>query len=618
MNKVKIPDSLSISGWNAVKNDIGKDKALASKVQGESTKLTSAVSALDKAYGAFDFGLGDPKAITAATAAGAVAKFDTAVKSTMKALIEAATAAGTAANTLATAIDKASKEKGVSPATVKVATAVKNSCSSGPKDAAKFGGDMSAAVDAARKEIEEACATVLKKAAPGPAKAAPAKASPKALADGKVLSALMRKSIALLRTPKGSPLPIKFMVLFNKANPKELRLYLGPKPESGLAKLKTQFAPDVKVNRVKDPKGQVIWEKAALTFLSDILKPGLAKPIQLSIRQQTKVTVKVRVKRSDGKVDEADAKDVSDDELKVSPAEEAEMLAAGKAYEARLKELDSAVQAALKGPNAARIKAMVAAIQSAGKAEKYDVASDSIDELESALEEGDVADSDGKDLEVDVAATGPGDKGVAPAKALAAKLGALRSKIDAAIKVGNTTSKQIKDYKEAAEKLLQKEVKENVDKATLFVNKIEQMLGEATKQASTLPVAKLEAARSDWIKSRDTAIKEITNLSKAIAVAFASETTQKKAVADAVRKLGELQVKLQTGLDNELNLAIKAKDPEKQADLVDRARDSLASLQDLIETDDLMKNLDNNEVLKNMSVVGPMKKSLQAIEAVLR
>ena len=69
MNKVKIPDSLSISGWNAVKNDIGKDKALASKVQGESTKLTSAVSALDKAYAAFDFGLGDPKGLTAATAA---------------------------------------------------------------------------------------------------------------------------------------------------------------------------------------------------------------------------------------------------------------------------------------------------------------------------------------------------------------------------------------------------------------------------------------------------------------------------------------------------------------------------------------------------------------------
>ena len=192
---------------------------------------------------------------------------------------------------------------------------------------------MSAAVDAARAELEAACDKLKagdKKAAP-----APAKANPKALADGKFLSALMRKSIALLRTPKGSPMPIKFMVLFNKANPKDLRLYLGPKPESGLAKLKTQFPPEVKVNRVKDPKGKVVWEKGALTFLSDILKAGLAKQIQLSIRQQTKVTVKVRIKRSDGAVDEADAKDVSDDELKVSPAEEAEMLAAGKAWEAR-------------------------------------------------------------------------------------------------------------------------------------------------------------------------------------------------------------------------------------------------------------------------------------------
>ena len=69
MDKVKIPDSLSISGWNAVKNDIAKDKALASKVQGESAKLTSALAALDKAHSAFDFGLGDPKDVTAAAAA---------------------------------------------------------------------------------------------------------------------------------------------------------------------------------------------------------------------------------------------------------------------------------------------------------------------------------------------------------------------------------------------------------------------------------------------------------------------------------------------------------------------------------------------------------------------
>ena len=267
----------------------------------------------------------------------------------------------------------------------------------------------------------------------------------------------MRKSIALLRTPKGSPLPIKFMVLFNKANPKDLRLYLGPKPESGLAKLKTQFPPEVKVNRVKDPKGKVVWEKAALTFLSDILKAGLAKQIQLSIRQQTKVTVKVRIKRSDGAVDEADAKDVSDDELKVSPAEEAEMLAAGQAFEARLKELDGAIQAALKGPNAAKVKAMVAAIQSAGKSEKFDAASDGLDELESLLEEGDVAESDGKDLQADAA--GPGDKGVASGQGPEGQARSARSKIKEAIAARTTRPSRSSTPRKRREQLLQKEAR---------------------------------------------------------------------------------------------------------------------------------------------------------------
>ena len=610
MDKVKIPDSLSTSTWNGVKGDIAKDKALSSKVSGESAKVASAVAALDKAYSGFDFGLGDTKGLTAATAAAAVDKFDAAAKSAVKAVSDAASAAGSAASALATATEKASKEKGAAPTAAKTATAVKNALGTAAKDATKFASDISAAVDAARAELEAACAK-LSKAGEKKAAPAPAKANPKALADAKVLSALMRKSIALLRTPKGSPMPVKFMVLYNKANPKELRMYLGPKPESGLAKLKTQFPPEVKVVRVKDPKGKVVWDKGALTFLSDILKGGLAKTIQLAIRQQTKVTVKVRIKRSDGAVDEADAKDVSDDELKVSPAEEAEMLAGGKDWEAGLKELDGAIQAALKGPNAAKVKALVASIKSAGGSNKFDAAADGLDELQSLLEEGDVSEGDGKELEAD-----PADKNVDSATALKAKLDALGNKIKAAIALKNDASKKIEQFRDGALQFLQKGDKAAVDNATKFVNKIEELLGAAA--VSNFPAAKLEAARNDWIKSRDKAIKEITALSKAIAVAFAAETTQKKAVADAVRKLGELQIKLQTGLDNELSMAIKAKDPDKQADLVDRAKDSLSSLQDFMEKDELMKNLDNNEVVKNMSVVGPMMNSLKAIEAVLR
>lgn len=620
MNKVEISNPATVKGWNAAKVNLAKDKAVASKLTAETAKLTDAIGVLESAAGKIDFGLGDAKGVASAAAgAAALAKLEDAGKGAVKNALGAAKLAAAAADTFAAAAEKA--QKGLPVPSQKVAVAAKGAAAAASKAADKFASELSAAVDAARNEMQAAVGKLGKTADKDnkdKKPAAPAKLSPKALADGKNLSALMRKSIALLRTPKGSPLPIKFLVLFNKANPKELRLYLGPKPESGLAKLKTQFAPEIKVNRVKDPKGKVVWEKGALTFLSDILKAGLAKQVQLAIRAQTKITVKVRIKRSDGKVDEADAKDVSDDELKVSPAEEAEMLAAGKAYEASLKELDGAIQAALKGSNAAKVKALVAAIKSAGAAGKYDVASDGIDELGSLLEEGDVAESDGKDLEADADAAGPGEKGVAPGKALAAKLQALRAKIDAAIAVGNAASKQIKDYREGAEKLLKAEAKDSVDKATLLVNRIEQMLGEATQAAPAFPVKQLEAARSEWIKARDSAIKEITRLSKAIVVAFAGEATQKGAVKDAITKLGELQVKLQTGLDNELNLAIKATDPDKQADLVDRARDSLASLRDLLEKDDLFKNLDNNEVIKDMSVVGPMTNSLKAIEAALR
>ena len=46
-------------------------------------------------------------------------------------------------------------------------------------------------------------------------------------------------------------------------------------------------------------------------------------------------------------------------------------------------------------------------------------------------------------------------------------------------------------------------------------------------------------------------------------------------------------------------------------------KDSLQSFQDFIDSDDLMKNLDQNEVLQDMSVVGPMKNSLKEIEKAL-
>ena len=583
MNKVKIPDSLSISGWNAVKNDIGKDKALAPKVQGESAKLDQCGQCARQGLHRVRLrARRSPRASPPPPPPTAVAKFDTAVKSSLKAVIDAATAAGTAANTSPLRSKRPARKRALRRRRLKVATAAKGSCSSGPKDATKFGSDMSAAVDAARAELEAACDKLMK--AGDKKAAAPVKASPKALADGKILSALMRKSIAMLRTPKGSPVPIKFMVLFNKANPKDLRLYLGPKPESGLAKLKTQFPPEVKVNRVKDPKGKVVWEKAALTFLSDILKagprqadPAVDPPADQGHRQGPDQALRRRGRRSrrqgrerrraEGEPGRGGGNARRRQGLR-GAAEGARLRHPGGAQGAEApRSRPWSPRSSLPARPRSTTSPRTASTSSSRCSRKATSrkATARISRPTSALRPR----RQGR-------RAGQGTGGQARGAALEDRRGDRRRQRGIQADQGLQGSGREAPAEGGQGKRRQGHVVRQQDRADA-----------RRPRPHRLPVAKLEAARSDWIKSRDTAIKEITDLSKAIAVAFASETAQKKAVADAVRKLGELQIKLQTGLDNELNLAIKAKDPEKQADLVDRARDSLASLQDLIETDEL-------------------------------
>ena len=149
------------------------------------------------------------------------------------------------------------------------------------------------------------------------------------------------------------------------------------------------------------------------------------------------------------------------------------------------------------------------------------------------------------------------------------------------------------------------------------IAKIDEMLGAAG--LSSFPVKEVEAARKGWIDSRTAAIKGITELSKKINDAFKSEASQKEAVVGALTQLGKLQIKLQTGLDNELNLAMKAKDPDKQANMLERAKDSLSSLQDMLKNDEVLQNIDNHDVpgMPSLKVVGNMIKSLDNLEKAL-
>ena len=51
MNKVEIPSAVSVTGWNGEKTALAKDKAVASKLSAETTKLADA-AALGHADGA--------------------------------------------------------------------------------------------------------------------------------------------------------------------------------------------------------------------------------------------------------------------------------------------------------------------------------------------------------------------------------------------------------------------------------------------------------------------------------------------------------------------------------------------------------------------------------------
>ncbi|HWK83398.1 MAG TPA: hypothetical protein VNS61_06630 [Caldimonas sp.] len=603
MSNVEIPDSLSIAGWEKQKSAMAKDKAVASKLQGETSKVAESVKALDKAQSSVDFSMFDPKGINSAAAAqAAIDKIEAAVKGDLKTLLTAAKSAGTSADTFVSACDKLRKTlKGDSE---KIATAAWTATKAASSAATKFAADVGAAVTSAQAELEALCS---KLKAGDKKTAAP---NPKAAADGKAIGALIKKSIAALRSPKGSPLPVKFSVVRLE---KKFRIYLGPKPESALAKLKTQFEPKAKIKLIKDPKGTVIWEKDALTFVSDKLAGVSAKLLQGAIREQTKLTAKVRIKKSDGKVDEADAADLKDTDLHVDADDEAALKVDLKDVLGRLAELKSEIEAAIKSGGDAKLKTLYASLQSHIAAKTADEASDDLDEIESLLAPADEDEGEGEQAESGA------DKGVAPAKAFEAKLAALMPKIRAAIAAGGDAADKIRAAIEAAAKLAKTEKDADVAKANLLLSEVEKKLGQGVGAApsSGFSVQQLGKARHEWIATRDKAVSEITRLSRAIVDAYRGETDQQAQVKAAITKLAGLATRLKSGLDNDLDAALSAKDAASRTQLASKAKNSVKAIKKIMDEDELMQSLDGNEILGDMHVVAPMKERLSAIEAAL-
>jgi hypothetical protein len=129
-------------------------------------------------------------------------------------------------------------------------------------------------------------------------------------------------------------------------------------------------------------------------------------------------------------------------------------------------------------------------------------------------------------------------------------------------------------------------------------------------------LVKLGKARLEWVGVRDAALADIRKLQAAIAAEFKSDAEQIDALKAALTRLNEgireLEAKLAEQLDQVLNA-----DEAARPSLIAAARKTMARLTNYVESDPIMAELDDNEVIPGMKVVAPVRAKLNEISAAL-
>ncbi len=500
---------------------------------------------LGKSHAAFGDAVLDGRgAATAAEAEEALERLDAAVKSELKKLRSDAASAAAAADEFGAAAEKLRKTVPGPSATV--AAGAMGAAALVSKAASAFDRELDKRADAARAELVAALAKL---------KSQEKKGSPAPVVDlknskaGKFIRSKALECIRKVKKPAPGARPWRFIVV--RGTPSVTVCLLQAVPGGTHEKMLKSLIPNEKTQTLKDPKGEVIWEKNALTLVSDRLPAGLAKRMQEWLRKLTKLNAKVRIRKTTGEVEESeDGEDISDAMVKADPAEAAAKAQAGKDYLKRLAGLTAEIRKAMTGPLPADIKAeikeQIDAITKHGKAEEYAEADEGLDALEALLEDDEASAADAAS-----SAAGRTAPGAAPAAAQAP---------------GN-------------------------------------------KQ--------LASARLDWGRQRTHAIAEITRLAGTVVQHFRNEPEQAAQVKKAVQQFQSLATMLKSDLEDQLDAALEESDPAKRARLAATAKQTLRQVQALIDKDPLMRELDGNELIADMKVVEPMRKSLTALEAAL-
>ena len=140
--------------------------------------------------------------------------------------------------------------------------------------------------------------------------------------------------------------------------------------------------------------------------------------------------------------------------------------------------------------------------------------------------------------------------------------------------------------------------------------------GGATEAKSNFSTVKLGKARLEWLPLRDTAAGDIKKLKAAIASEFADDAEQAGPLAKALKKLDSLIAEVNNNLHEQLDAILNA-DAAGRAVLVAGAKATIARLTKVLDTDEVMVEIDDNEVVPGMAVVAPVRAKLQQISAAL-
>jgi hypothetical protein len=390
MAQVNLPMTLSVAYWDKQK------AALAKATKAPTTKLPDELKQLSKLHLGVDWdAFGADKLKTGDEVESRLDDLDDAVKGKIKTLLAQVQAVDKSATSFET---DAKKDKAFPKEPLAAATAI-------VKSAREYRADVDAAVDAARKALETKAKEFAQKSSGGASNPALGKQT-------KLLKSRLLTAIATLRKPLPNARPMRFMIVLSSKASSGLALgyAVGPAQEKLLKGLMPGEGP---FKIMKDMKAVVVWEKNALTFVSDRLPGTVIKKVQLWLKKLLKLNLKMRVRKSSGEVEETEGgEDISDDMLKVDPAD-AEAAVGKEEFTERFGSLQSAIKAGLTGPAAARLKELMASITKLTKADKYDDADGELDEIEALLS---VPDGDEDDeVEVEEAASQEDDKADAEA-----------------------------------------------------------------------------------------------------------------------------------------------------------------------------------------------------------